>query len=347
VLHHNTDLWRGTAPINRSNHGTWVTGGAWLCLHLWEHYLFTGDREFLRRRAFPLMKDASLFFIDYLVEDPKTHWLVSGPSNSPEQGGMVMGPAMDHQIIRDLFANTIEAATLLGSDAELCATLRRIRARIAPNQVGKHGQLQEWLEDKDDPKNDHRHCSHLWAVFPGHEITPLSTPDLAAAARQSLLFRGDGGTGWSKAWKINFWARFLDGDHAHKMLAEALAGNTYPNLFDAHPPFQIDGNFGGCAGIAEMLLQSQAQVLPPSQPGVRILDLLPALPAAWPKGSITGLRARDGFEIDLSWSDGRLSRAKIRSLLGRPCELRAHGRKLQLTTQPGKIYTVDANLKLL
>jgi len=347
VLHHNTDLWRGTAPINRSNHGTWVTGGAWLCLHLWEHYLFTGDREFLRRRAFPLMKDASLFFIDYLVEDPKTHWLVSGPSNSPEQGGMVMGPSMDHQIIRDLFANTIEAATLLGSDDELCATLRRIRARIAPNQVGKHGQLQEWLEDKDDPKNDHRHCSHLWAVFPGHEITPLSTPDLAAAARQSLLFRGDGGTGWSKAWKINFWARFLDGDHAHKMLAEALAGNTYPNLFDAHPPFQIDGNFGGCSGIAEMLLQSQAQVLPPSQPSVRVLDLLPALPAAWPKGSITGLRARDGFEIDLTWSDGRLSRAKIRSLLGRPCELRAHGRKLQLNTQPGKIYTVDANLKLL
>jgi alpha-L-fucosidase 2 len=288
------------------------------------------------------MRDASIFFVDYLVKDAKTGWLISGPSNSPEQGGLVMGPTMDHQIIRDLFANTIEAAGLLGVEPELAATLRRLRSQIAPNQIGKHGQLQEWLEDKDDPKNNHRHCSHLWGVYPGNEITPRGTPELTAAARQSLIFRGDGGTGWSKAWKINFWARFLDGDHAHKMLAEALAGNTFPNLFDAHPPFQIDGNFGGAAGMAEMLLQSHETEA--SGGSARVLDLLPALPAAWPTGSVTGLRARDGFEIALEWTNGRLVRAKIRSLLGKPCVLRAHGRKLQLSTRPGKLYQFDGNL---
>ena len=345
VLHHNTDLWRGTAPINRSNHGIWVTGGAWLCRHLWEHYLFTGDKDFLRRRAYPLMKEASLFFVDYLVRDPKTGWLISGPSNSPEQGGLVMGPTMDHQIIRDLFANTMEAAALLQTDSDLSGKLGDLRKQIAPNQIGRHGQLQEWLEDKDDPKNDHRHCSHLWAVYPGCEITPRGSPAFSTAARQSLLFRGDGGTGWSKAWKINFWARFLDGDHAHKMLAEALAGNTYPNLFDAHPPFQIDGNFGATAGIAEMLLQSHETKISASQSGVRVLDLLPALPTAWPDGSVTGLRARDGFEIDLDWKNGRLVRTRIRSLLGKPCEIRANKRSLQLATRRGKVYVFDAELK--
>jgi alpha-L-fucosidase 2 len=345
VLHHNTDLWRGTAPINRSNHGIWVTGGAWLCRHLWEHYLFTGDKDFLRRRAYPLMKEASLFFVDYLVRDPKTGWLISGPSNSPEQGGLVMGPTMDHQIIRDLFANTMAAAALLETDADLAGKLENLRKQIAPNQVGRHGQLQEWLEDKDDPKNDHRHCSHLWAVYPGCEITPRGSPALSTAARQSLLFRGDGGTGWSKAWKINFWARFLEGDHAHKMLVEALAGNTYPNLFDAHPPFQIDGNFGGTAGIAEMLLQSHETGILPPRSDVRVLDLLPALPTAWPDGSVTGLRARDGFEVDVDWKNGRLVRARIRSLLGKPCEIRANKRSLQLATRRGKVYVLDAELK--
>jgi alpha-L-fucosidase 2 len=339
VLHHNTDIWRGTAPINASNHGIWVTGGAWLCHHLWEHYLFTGDKEFLKRRAYPVMKEAALFFTDFLVKDPRTGKLISGPSNSPEEGGLVMGPTMDHQIVRELFGNTAEAASVLGVDKEFTATLTQMRAEIAPNKIGRYGQLQEWLEDVDDPKNTHRHCSHLWAVYPGSEISPRGTPDLCAAARQSLIFRGDGGTGWSKAWKINFWARFLEGDHAHKMLVEALAGNTFPNLFDAHPPFQIDGNFGGTAGIAEMLLQSHEQEV-----GRRVIELLPALPTAWTNGSVTGLHARGGFEVDLSWEAGKLKQAKIRSALGHPCQIRYAGKMVWLSTRPGKTYSLDSGL---
>lgn len=250
-----------------------------------------------------------------------------------------MGPTMDHQIIRDLLANTAQAASVLGVDKDFAATLVEMRGQIAPDKIGRHGQLQEWLEDIDDPKNTHRHCSHLWAVYPGSEITPRGTPELCAAARQSLIFRGDGGTGWSKAWKINFWARFLEGDHSHKMLVEALAGNTFPNLFDAHPPFQIDGNFGGTAGIAEMLLQSHEQEL-----GRRVIELLPALPAAWPNGSVTGLRARDGFEIDLIWHDGKLKQAAIRSLLGNPCQIRYAGKMVWLTTRRGQTYRLDGGL---
>jgi alpha-L-fucosidase 2 len=351
VLHHNTDIWRGTAPINAANHGTWVAGGAWLCHHLWEHYLFTGDKEFLRQRAYPLMKGAATFFTDYLVKDPKTGLLVSGPSNSPEQGGMVMGPTMDHQIIRDLFANTANAAVILGVDQDFASKLTAMRGQIAPNHIGKHGQLQEWLEDKDDPTNTHRHCSHLWGLYPGWEITPRGTPDLCAAAKQSLIFRGDGGTGWSKAWKINFWARFHDGDHAHKMLVEALAGNTFPNLFDAHPPFQIDGNFGGTAGIAEMLLQSHEAETRNSKGEtrnkyeIRIIELLPALPRAWPSGLVKGLRARDGFEVDMNWTSSKLQSATIRSLLGNDCKVRLGDKTVSFPTKAGETYRLDGNLK--
>ncbi len=334
VLHHNTDLWRGAAPINGSDHGIWVTGGAWLCHHLWDHYLYTGDRRFLEDRAYPIMKDAALFFVDFLVKDPKTGQLISGPSNSPEQGGLVMGPTMDHQIIRDLFANTVQAAEVLERDSELAAQLKELLPRIAPNKIGRHGQLQEWMEDKDDPRNTHRHVSHLWGLFPGWEITP-GTPELFRAARQSLLFRGDGGTGWAKAWKINLWARLLDGDHAHKMLIEALAGNTLPNLFDTHPPFQIDGNFGATSGISEMLLQSQ---------NARI-QLLPALPSAWPSGSVKGLRARGGTTIDLDWKGGKLARAVIHSELGRPCEIGLGDQLQKLSIAAGQNLVIGPDLK--
>ena len=341
VLHHNTDLWRGTAPINASNHGIWPTGGAWLCRHLWEHYLFGGDREFLARRAYPLMKEAALFFVDTLVKDPKSGRLISGPSNSPEQGGLVMGPTMDHQIIRALFADTAAAARTLGVDADLAKTLDEMRKQIAPNQIGRHGQLQEWLEDKDDPKNKHRHTSHLWGLHPGDEITPAE-PKIFAAARQSLLFRGDTGTGWSKAWKINFWARLLDGDHAHLMLAEALAGNTAPNLFDMHPPFQIDGNFGAAAGIAEMLLQSHER---DAAAGAAIIALLPALPKAWPTGSVRGLRARSGFEVDLAWKDGKLVEAVLRAARAAPAKVRCGDKTIDLAAEAGKAYRLDGDLK--
>ena len=344
VLHHNTDLWRGTAPINHSNHGIWVTGGAWLCSHLWEHYLFTGDREFLAKRAYPVIRAASRFFADFLVEDPNTKRLISTPSNSPEQGGLVAGPTMDHQIIRHLFATCIEAGRILGADEALRAKLRLLRKRIAPNRIGRHGQLQEWLEDQDDPRNPHRHVSHLWGVHPGWEITPRGTPALCAAARKSLAFRGDEGTGWSLGWKVNLWARFGDGDHAYKILQTLLRpGRTAPNLFDLHPPFQIDGNFGGCAGIAEMLLQSHPHSPESVLPGE--IHLLPALPAAWPGGSVTGLRARGGYEVDIAWKGGKLVEATLRPARSGECKVRYAGKVVARKARAGESIRVDGQLR--
>jgi alpha-L-fucosidase 2 len=352
VLHHNFDLWRGTAPINASNHGIWQTGGAWLATHLWEHYLFTGDRQFLRDTAYPLMKGAALFFADALVKDPKTGFLITGPSNSPEQGGLVMGPTMDRQIVRSLFGETIAAATTLNVDAGLRSQLSAMRQQIAPNQVGRFGQLQEWMEDKDDPKNEHRHVSHLWGVYPGSEITPYGTPGLFQAARQSLIFRGDAATGWSMGWKINLWARFLDGDHAYRILQNLITpasnkpakAGLFANMFDAHPPFQIDGNFGATAGITEMLLQSDDPYgtptsLTPVQSGeAAFVYLLPALPAALGTGSVSGLRARGGLEVAIVWKDGKLVKATLTARESKPVKVRYAGKEVEIQAKAGTKY---------
>lgn len=346
MVHHNFDLWRGTAPINHANHGIWPTGGAWLCQHLWWHYEFGGDQAFLEK-IYPILRESALFFVDFLIEDHRNEkgWLISIPSHSPEHGGMVAGATMDHQLIRGLFTHVIDASEILDTDAEFRKQLIEMRAKIAPNQIGKHGQLQEWLEDKDKPGNKHRHVSHLWGLHPGEEINWQDTPELFEAAKQSLTFRGDGATGWSMGWKVNFWARFLDGDHAKKILNNLMTmvgrkgmsgkgGGLYPNLFDAHPPFQIDGNFGVTAGIAEMLLQSHIK----TEDNTRLLHLLPALPSAWPEGSISGLRARDGFEVSLKWENGEVVAYKIASSLGKPCAILVNGKQKQLNLAAGESY---------
>ena len=349
VLHHNTDIWRGTAPINHSNHGIWVTGGAWLSRHLWEHYLFLQDKQFLAEQAFPLMKGAAEFFTQFLIKDPKTGYLISTPSNSPENGGLVAGPTMDHQIIRALFRSCIEASDILGTDQEFAGKLKEMLPKIAPNQIGKHGQLQEWMEDRDDPNNKHRHVSHLWGVHPGNEINWKETPDLMKAARQSLIYRGDDGTGWSLAWKINFWARFLDGNHAYEMVKLLFrpvqiddvvytgGGGSYTNLFDAHPPFQIDGNFGAPAGMIEMLVQSQ----------LNEISILPALPDALPSGKISGVCARGGFELSFDWSNGKLNKIQVLSKAGQKCILRYGDKVVEMATEKGKVYSFDGELKKL
>ncbi|MBO9612893.1 MAG: glycoside hydrolase family 95 protein [Dyadobacter sp.] len=348
VLHHNTDVWRGAAPINASNHGIWVTGGAWLSLHLWEHYRFTQDKAFLQNTAYPLMKGAAEFFLDFLVKDPGTGFLISSPSNSPENGGLVAGPTMDHQIIRALFKACIETADILKTDAAFAQKLAETSKQIAPNQIGRYGQLQEWMTDIDDTTSHHRHVSHLWGVYPGQEITPAGTPELLKAAMKSLHYRGDDGTGWSLAWKINYWARFLDGEHAYTMIRKLFnpvydagqkmsGGGSYPNLFDAHPPFQIDGNFGGAAGILETLVQSHLDEI----------NLLPALPKALPTGRITGLCTRGGFEMDMDWKNGRLEALTVRSKAGNKCRLRYGNQVVSVNTTKGKTYRFGPDLKVL
>ena len=347
VTHHNTDIWRGAAPINNANHGIWPTGGAWLSQNLWWHYEYTNDKDFLENTAYPILKEASRFFVDYLVPDPNNpKWLVSGPSISPENGGLVMAPTMDHQIIRNLFANTIEAAEILDIDDEFIEIVKEKRAGIAPNLIGKHGQLQEWLIDQDNPENKHRHVSHLWGLHPGNEIHPSTTPDLAEACKVTLKHRGDGGTGWSRAWKINFWARLLDGDHSFLILKNLMVpsithnqdgekkegGGLYVNLFDAHPPFQIDGNFGATSGITEMLLQSHLR----DENGNYFLDILPALPSVFSNGNISGIKGRGAFEVSIEWQNREIVSVEVKSLVGNKLNLRYKGKLISQETTKGE-----------
>jgi len=338
VAHHNTDLWRATAPIDGASWGFWPMGGAWLTLHLWDHYQYTLDKNFLTE-MYPILKGAVEFFMDALVEDPKYNYLVTCPSLSPENShpfgsSICAGPYMDTEILRDLFGAFIESSKILGCDENLRLQVESMRNKLAPFKIGKGGQLQEWLEDwdLDAPDIHHRHVSHLYAVFPSAQITLRRTPDLAEAAKKTLELRGDMSTGWSLAWKINLWARLGDGNRAFKLIKMLLEpSRTYPNMFDAHPPFQIDGNFGGTSGICEMLMQSHTGEI----------ELLPALPDSWKKGSVSGLRARGGFEVSMNWDQGRLQQARIKSISGTACVVRYADKIKLLTFKPGEEKSVD------
>ena len=326
VVHHNTDIWRITGVVDGPTWGMWPTGGAWLTQHLWEKYLYSGDLEFLRS-VFPVMKSCCEFYQDFLVEEPVHKWLVVSPSISPENSpagrpSLCAGATMDNQILFDLFSKTLRAAELLGEDKALKDEYRKIISRLPPMQVGRFGQLQEWMEDLDNPDDQHRHISHLYGLYPGNQISPYSNPELFDAARTTLIHRGDVSTGWSMGWKVNFWARLLDGNHALKLIKDQLTlvdpvnggynGGTYPNLLDAHPPFQIDGNFGCAAGISEMLIQSHDGAI----------QLLPALPDEWRDGKLSGIRTPGGFEISFEWKDGKIHKMEILSTLGGNCRIR-------------------------
>lgn len=342
VAHHNTDLWRATAPIDGAVWGMWPMGGAWLCLHLWDRYDYSRDVRYLES-VYPILKGACEFFLDTLIEHPNGKWLVTNPSMSPENEhrphvSIAAGPAMDNQILRDLFANTAKAAGILGRDKELIASLEATRKRLPPDQIGAQGQLQEWLEDWDAqvPDIHHRHVSHLYGLHPSGQISVDYTPKLAQAARRTLEIRGDNATGWGIGWRLNLWARLRDGEHAHGVLKLLLGPErTYPNLFDAHPPFQIDGNFGGTSGMTEMLLQSLK-----SPQGDDEVWLLPALPAAWSQGSVTGLRARGGLRVDLKWRGGSLDESRLSASRDGSWILRSGNSSLPMSLKAGRSQTL-------
>lgn len=335
VAHVISNPWGYTSPGEGADWGSTLTGGAWLCQHIWEHFRFTRDTAFLEQ-YYPVLKEAATFMSSVLIEEPENKWLVTAPSNSPEsayimpngfKGQTAMGPTMDMQIGREIFGYTIKAAEILNRDKEWAQQLSAVRQRLAPNRIGREGDINEWLHDWKDAEPQHRHVSHLYGLHPYDEITPWATPELAKAAQETLRQRGDGGTGWSKSWKINFWARLGDGDHALKLFRQLLtpvnpaggqnmnAGGTYPNLFCAHPPFQIDGNFGGTAGIAEMLVQGHG-----NEETVRLLPALPSDPS-WQSGSVDGMRTRGAFIVDFKWEKGRVVTGTLRSLKGEICSL--------------------------
>ena len=353
VVHHLTDAWGFTAPADGPQ-GIWPMGAAWLAQHPWEHYSFTGDKDFLANRAYPLMKGAARFIIDFLVEAPAgtafAGKLVTNPSYSPENSFFLpdgkrsvftYGATMDLEIIHNLLTNCIEASRILNIDDDFRAECQKTLNQLAPVRISPAtGRIMEWAEDYKEVEPNHRHTSHLFGLHPGNQITVFGTPELAAAARKTLEGRGDDGTGWSLAWKINMWNRLLDGDHAYKLLTVLLSTKTLPNLFDNHPPFQIDGNFGATAAIAEMMVQSQLRT---SDGGFEV-HLLPSLPTALPNGYVKGLKARGGFEVDITWKNGILSEARIKSALGGKLHVRLGQKTAEFDTKAGEVIILNANL---